>query len=353
MLARNGTPAPGAPRADFLSFSQLPRINAAGEVAFTAFLTRENDSDAQFHVGIWRGSADDLELVVRTNELALTEEPSVRFGDLALPNINDHGDVSFQAVLVGDTVSSLRELSLWVTPFGEHESRRLVARAGDNAPGTAMDVEFRAFSTHVLNSAGHLAFMAVVGGPNVSVADGNVNGIWAEDGGGNLVLIVRDGDSIEVAPGDVRTIESLAFQANAGNSDGQPSGYSDNGMIAFRARFMDGTSGIFVSNTASVPEPKLTIGIAIIIGLVCRPVEEKTATAWQEIEVISYRLSMDWSVLEMRKLSILGVIFIWILCDGGTTVSAHENHGVDHGNAPAQQNGGASEGRCGTHGFLT
>ena len=267
LLVRNGDHAPGtSPVMDFLSFAQLPRINAAGDVAFAAFLTRQDNSDELFNVGIWRGGVDELELVAQTNSPAPLHEPDIRFGDLSLPNINDRGDVSFQAVLSGDTVQSVSELSLWSKPFGANEALRLVARAGDHAPGTAPDVEFRAFSTHVLNASGHLAFMAVVGGPDISAADGNVNGIWAEDVAGNLVLIARDGDLLEVAPGDVRTIQSLAFQANTGNSDGQPSGFNDDGMIAFRARFADGSSGIFVSSVASIPEPRLGFWTMMLIG---------------------------------------------------------------------------------------
>ena len=267
LLVRNGDHAPGtSPARNFLSFAQLPRINAVGEVAFTAFLTREDDSDELFNVGIWRGSTDDLELVARTNDSAPIYDPGIRFGDLSLPNINDRGDVSFQAVLAGDSVTSLSELSLWSKPFGADGEIRLVARAGDHAPGTALDVEFRAFSTHVLNAAGHLAFMAVVGGPDVSTPNGNISGIWAEDVTGNLMLIARDGDTLEVAPGDVRTITSLAFQANTGNSDGQPSGFNDNGMVAFRARFADGSSGVFVSSIATLPEPRSEVWAVILMG---------------------------------------------------------------------------------------
>jgi hypothetical protein len=223
-----------------------------------------------FNVGIWRGFAGDLALVARTNRPAPLADDSgmIRFGDLSLPNINDRGDVSFQAVLTGDTVTPLNELSLWVQPFASDQSLRLVARAGDHAPGTAKEVEFRAFSTHLLNAAGNLAFMAVVGGPDVSVSAGNTQGIWAEDVAGNLRLIARDGGTLAVAPGDVRTITSLSFQSNTGNSDGQPSGFNDEGMLAFRASFADGTSGIFVSSAASVPEPRIGLWATFVIGYV-------------------------------------------------------------------------------------
>ncbi len=220
-------------------------------------------------MGIWHGFAGDLLLAAETNRPApVAGDSAVLFGDLSLPNINDRGDVSFQAVLTGDAVTSLDELSLWVQPFAPDQSLRLVARAGDHAPGTAEDVEFRAFSTHVLNASGHLAFTAVVGGPDVAVSAGNSQGIWAEDVAGKLRLIAREGNALEVAPGDLRTIASLSFQSNAGNSDGQPSGFNDEGVLAFGASFTDGSSGIFVSRLASVPEPKLGLWAALFFGYV-------------------------------------------------------------------------------------
>ena len=271
LLVRNGDRAPGTiPPVDFLSFAQLPRVNAHGDVAFAAFLTRPNELEDLFNVGIWRGTLQAIELVARTNSLAPMEEQNVRFGDVSLPNLNDRGDVSFQAVLKGAGVTSSSELSLWTKPAGSDSELRLVARAGDLAPGTDANTEFRAFSTHVLNADGRMAFMAVVGGPGVSVGEGNVHGIWAENLAGELVLIARDGDELQVAPGDVRTISGLAFQANTGNSDGQPSGYNDDGLVAFRAQFADGTSGVFVSDLATVPEPKATFWAVIMIGCIGR-----------------------------------------------------------------------------------
>ena len=155
---------------------------------------------------------------------------------------------------MGPGVTPLNELALWVHPADPAADLRLAVRAGDRAPGTEEEVVFRAFSTHVLNAEGQLAFTAAVGGPTVSVANGNVFGIWVERQPGELELVAREGDDLEVAPGDFRQIAQLAFQSNTGNSDGQPTGFNDAGDLAFRATFVDGSSGVFVSRTHTVPE---------------------------------------------------------------------------------------------------
>jgi uncharacterized protein YjbI with pentapeptide repeats len=102
-----------------------------------------------------------------------------------------------------------------------------------------------------------------------------------------LHLIAREGDLLEVAPGDFRTIKDFGnsgslygFYGDTGNSDGRPSGFNNLGQLAFQATFTDGTSGIFVSNRVAIPEPStlLLLGFGSLAalwrrrGLVCASV---------------------------------------------------------------------------------
>ena len=83
-------------------------------------------------------------------------------------------------------------------------------------------------------------------------------GIWATDSHGDVQLITRTGDLLEVVPGDFRTVAGLQFNAgdySIGNSEGRPSAFNNLGQLAFAATFTDGTSGIFVSNRVAIPEP--------------------------------------------------------------------------------------------------
>jgi hypothetical protein len=98
-----------------------------------------------------------------------------------------------------------------------------------------------------MNAAGQTAFQGRAGVD--SLGD---SGIWATDVNGTLQLVVRAGDTLEVAPADFRTIWYVDFvadsQGETGNEDGRASGFNDRGQIAFEAHFTDGTSGIFVSD---------------------------------------------------------------------------------------------------------
>ena len=53
-----------------------------------------------------------------------------------------------------------------------------------------------------MNRWGQTAFYGIVGGAGVTTA--NDNGLWAEGIDGTLRLLVREGDTIEVAPGQMR-----------------------------------------------------------------------------------------------------------------------------------------------------
>ena len=121
----------------------------------------------------------------------------------------------------------------------------LIARPGDPAPGTGAGVVFAGLGNPGLNDTGQTTFWGVVGGPGVNST--NDTGIWAEDPDGLLTLVAREGDLLEVAPGDQRTFAFLNLILGSGGEDGKSSGFNDQGEVAFQALFTDGASGVFVA----------------------------------------------------------------------------------------------------------
>ena len=75
-----------------------------------------------------------------------------------------------------------------------------------------------------------------------------------------MVEIARTGELFDVNDDplvdDLREITSLGFFANIGDGNGGASPFNDRGQVAFQAAFIDGTSGVFISNlVATLPEP--------------------------------------------------------------------------------------------------
>jgi hypothetical protein len=251
LIAREGNQEPGLAAGnnfgDFRPSSlDTPGFNASGNVAFSATGS-----------GIWSDATGTLVQVAGTGQAAPGMPPGTTFTSVfAEPLLNDSGRVEFHARVSGSSISTSNDTGIWVQG---PNTLSLLAREGDQAPGLPAGVYFDDFlSFNVdgddLNAAGRVAFTATVAGLGVTTS--NNHGIWAEDSFGNLQLIAREGDQIQVAPGAFRTIamNGLRFAGGSGNEDGVRSGFSDHGQVAFFAFFTDNSSGLFISN-AVVPEP--------------------------------------------------------------------------------------------------
>jgi hypothetical protein len=160
--------------------------------------------------------------------------------------------------LAGDGINYSNNTGLWTEGGGN--GLRLLAREGDQVPDLSDGIHFGEFyfsDSPILNANGQSAFTARLTG--VGIDSSNNMSILAEDMTGNVHLIARTGNLLDVSDDpmnpDMRTIGALSFQTRSGNDDGKASGFNDRGQLAFWARFTDGTEGIFVSNLVAVPEP--------------------------------------------------------------------------------------------------
>jgi hypothetical protein len=76
----------------------------------------------------------------------------------------------------------------------------------------------------------------------------------------------------EVARGDVRVIDLLKLNAGGSSGDGQLAGLNDAGRLAFAAKFVDGSEGVFIATV--VPEPGtivLAAGTVLLMRRQSRP----------------------------------------------------------------------------------
>ena len=279
LIAREGSQEPGLPAGnnfgDFNPSSlKTPGFNSSGNVAFTASGN-----------GIWSDATGSLVQVAGAGQAASGMPAGTTFSSFfGEPLLNDSGRVEFHAKVSGSSVTTANDTGIWVQ---RPSSLGLIVREGDQAPGLPAGVHFDDFVSFgvdgdVLNAAGRVAFFATVAGPGVTTS--NDHGIWAQDPFGNLQLIAREGDQLQVAPGDFRTITTngLRFAGGSGNEDGIRSGFNDRGQVAFFAFFTDDSSGLFISN-AVVPEPSsvnlLIAGVLLGCGFqLARSIRHRRAT---------------------------------------------------------------------------
>jgi hypothetical protein len=224
-------------------------INNAGHTAFLASLAGDGVDETNDQ-GLWLDASGTLSLLARSGDAAPGTPAGVNFapfgfGDMLL-GLNNAGDIAFRGNLTGAGVTSANNQGLW---SGDVGSLSLVARTGDQAPGTPNTVRFSNLSRPTLNHAGQVAFRGDLTGTGVYTS--NNLGIWATDQDGALQLIVRKGAALEVAPGDLRTVSDLGFVYDSGNSDGRASAFNDLGQLVFWAKFTNGTQGVFVSSAVA------------------------------------------------------------------------------------------------------
>jgi hypothetical protein len=286
LLQRAGDDAIGLGGAHFVSFPSVPTINAAGDTALLAFFhgateqegavgtgpaTSTDNSASKLGLGMWlRHASGQLNHIFTIGDRAPGIEGDVHFIDTFDPVLNASSRVAFLAVVAGENVGAANEVGLWSSGMSLDGLPRLIARQGDAAPDCEPGFVFGAMLDPSLNSAGQTAFMAA----GYQLVEGMIAdsafGIWGQDRNGDLRLVARVGQIVEVGPGDYREIASIVFASKTGGEDGRARGLNDLGQVAFRATFVDGSSGVFVSDVLTVPEARagtLLFLLASCLGL--------------------------------------------------------------------------------------
>jgi hypothetical protein len=145
----------------------------------------------------------------------------------------------------------------------DERTGKIILREGDNAPGTPEAIRFRgSFGGTVINSAGKLALLAGLSGSSQDF------GIFAQDSKGNLQLIARNGEIVELAPGDLRVVDRIRFGIDEPPGSGGPRDVmSELGEVALTLQFGDASEGVFITNQVAVPEPASGLLSLIVIAL--------------------------------------------------------------------------------------
>lgn len=222
--------------------STWPVLNDAGQVAtFSGFNAPGSTSTSFYAVlsdtpGILTPVAKSLDVAPGTMGVA--------FSGFQTHTINARGRVAFKAIL--SDINQLTYYGVWSQGFG---SLALVARGGDQAPGALNGVHFLEPSTPWLNGLGQVAFRSTLTGTGVDST--NDVGIYVQKAPGVLTEIAREGGSLEVAPGDVRTISTLSILTNENGIVNRQFAFNDFGHVVFQSVFTDGTQGVFVASVGT------------------------------------------------------------------------------------------------------
>jgi hypothetical protein len=264
--------APGTGGSVFMSMGdQSSFANANGKVSFIARLSGAGISESN-DFGVWSETTPGgpIALDLREGQHA----PGTMAGDVwsifnqfFVPLIfnRSSGSVALRLDLSGPDVTTANDKGVWAgtSPSQLH----LVAREGDQAPGTEPGTLFSDFGSATTTTDGRGVFVASLSAngldPNRS------SGIWAEGLDGILHLVARRGDYVQLPSGEVTQLTSLEYNPDMG--------VGGLGYVSFISNLANGQRGVFVSNIALVPEPSTLaqaylgiLAIAALVGIRCR-----------------------------------------------------------------------------------
>jgi hypothetical protein len=224
-------------------------INDNGTMAFGHY-------GSSFKGGIVVGTRGNFQIVNERDQVAPgTGGDTFGLSLTSIPKLNNNDEVGFVGDISG--APSSRDKAIWIGPV---DGLKIFMREGDALPGyTDVFLEAPASANNgrdlLLNDNG-------IGVIDIGL-DGNVNGNTNEaiiyGTPGDLRTLLREGDSFEVTPGDIRTIAYYEFTDEIGVS-GRPIALNNSNELVLTLGFTDGTSGVFVAN---VPEPAAIMLLAV------------------------------------------------------------------------------------------
>lgn len=194
VVALSGEIAAGSNGATFSTFGD-PIINTHGDVAFNATLVGSG-VDSSNDDGLWSRVLGSIDILAREGEQATGTQAGVYYDAIGTPAIGGDGLTVFKAELAGTGVTTSNDDGIWA---GKNAEVTKLAQAGEVADGTNTELTYTGFrfAQPSINATGVIAFRSdVLGTPN---STGAGRAIFTLDQG-TQSLIVQSGDDANVSP---------------------------------------------------------------------------------------------------------------------------------------------------------
>ncbi|MEO0531812.1 MAG: choice-of-anchor tandem repeat NxxGxxAF-containing protein, partial [Planctomycetota bacterium] len=257
LIATSASPAPVAGlNGEFFTGFFSPTISNNGDIAFlSTFSLDPGGGPLRNHALFVDQGQGALEIVARVDDRIDSDTKSYRLASLIRPGLQSISAADDGQLVVNAHIDPLdnpaeQELQTILVQSADGQLKPL-AIEGDPTPRLP-GRQFESFEDVRISGSGQVVFTAVT-----ARGGGSHDSLWAQDPNGDLQLVAHVGGVLDVNDNpdiqDERTISAMTFRGLNGSPD--LFDINDAGEVAFMVSFTDGTSGVFVSRVAAIPEP--------------------------------------------------------------------------------------------------
>lgn len=253
--ARYGEQVTGEAAGVVFDYFARQSIDAHGKVVFSARYAGPGIS-IENELSVWSAAADGSNAATLfrggTTEIPGTGGATfLTIADYLGLVRNQSGDLAAHLQLQGSGVTDQNDACLVLRKADG--SLHLLAREGDQAAGVDVGVLWGPYpSIPTLNDSTRVAFTADLRGSGVTQYNDGGLWVWDESRGGRL--LIREGDGVEVAPGDLRTVDYINLRstltAGAGN---RYTVLNNDGVLVFALKFTDGSGATCLWREVTTP----------------------------------------------------------------------------------------------------
>ncbi len=252
----------GEPLGTYAGFRN-PVLTDSGAVAFQATISGvPADRDSAIYRTIILGEMDHVigegDAAPGTLGVFQTLDDTASGGS-GVPRMNNAHGVAFFARVAGIGIDATNDEGVWGHNDIGSLSRLLYESEPCSAAGAGVWVNGIAAIPPALNGANRIAARATLAGTGVTAA--NNDAILARNALSDLVIALREGQSIDIPGSGVRTITALPaadLVVGQGVQNGASTTWTDDCRLLLRAAISDGRTGLFIADVNATCRASIT-----------------------------------------------------------------------------------------------
>ncbi len=247
VVSRSGAQAPGFPEGATPIVYSNAVINDAGTIATVAILAGPGTDPDFFSAQLYTYDAqNNLTVHATSGEQAPGLAPGVEVFGVRGSALNGSGDLAYIVQTLPDGGDPFSDAGVALYTEINGETRLITSNGAPDPAGGGIFLDIGG-EVPLFNARGQVAFIGLL--LDLQTRQ-QYNGLYATQPDGTLVRIARTGDTVEVAPGDVRVITLLDLSSlggSLGGENGTGRSFNDAGDLGFSVGLDELTGAVLLA----------------------------------------------------------------------------------------------------------